>query len=299
MAIQRRLCKRCDKADGTVPIPDMPGDYLCQECYDGWMARCGDRPVPAVRRDFASHTATGGDTTGQAGDFSLVKDQNYAIRGIWLRNPDEAHDVYFLTMLATRMTLEHGARFPREYVAAVLAKQYRVVPNTENEAGGCFVMFGGAPAPGEQGKARDRGGRVVDVGMHNLHNAKELERILQTREVPRPVDSQPLPLASRLFGWLSRWPLARAVPRPGSQAGAGASKCAKCRKRLWLPPLQTVHAYSGAAIRKLGSQMLARPFGCGRCGGHYCWECCRMAALEKGIDALVCPGCGSDLGPNR
>jgi len=83
------------------------------------------------------------------GDFSLVKDQRGVFRGIWLRNPDEANDLYFLIMLTARIADEQGQSFPEEYIASVTAKQYLVVRNTYNDDGGCFVTFGGALAPGE------------------------------------------------------------------------------------------------------------------------------------------------------
>ncbi|MCX5812284.1 MAG: hypothetical protein NT178_07040 [Proteobacteria bacterium] len=85
-------------------------------------------------------------------DFSEVRDQNEVVRGIWLKNPHEANDIYFMTMLSARIA-NGGAKFPEEYQAAVLAKQYRIVPNTYNAVGGVFVMFGDSLAPGEKGSA--------------------------------------------------------------------------------------------------------------------------------------------------
>jgi hypothetical protein len=85
-------------------------------------------------------------------DFSEVRDQNEVVRGIWLKNPHEANDIYYMTMLSARIA-NSGAKFPGEYQAAVLAKQYRIVPNTYNASGGVFVMFGDALAPGEQAAA--------------------------------------------------------------------------------------------------------------------------------------------------
>ncbi len=82
-------------------------------------------------------------------DFSLVLDKDQVVSGIWLKNPNEANDIFFMTMLSARIANE-GAKFPKEYQAAVLAKQYRIVPNTQNASGGVFVMFGDALAPGEQ-----------------------------------------------------------------------------------------------------------------------------------------------------
>jgi len=83
-------------------------------------------------------------------DFSRVVDQKGVVRGIWLRDPKDANDIYLLSALAARVASEGGAQFPEEYTGAVLTKQYRIVCNTYNDAGGCFVMFGDALAPGEQ-----------------------------------------------------------------------------------------------------------------------------------------------------
>lgn len=54
-----------------------------------------------------------------------------------------------MTMLSARIASE-GSKFPEEYQAAVLTKQYRIVPNTFDASGGVFVMFGDALAPGEK-----------------------------------------------------------------------------------------------------------------------------------------------------
>lgn len=83
-------------------------------------------------------------------DFSKVRDQNEVVYGIWLKNPDKAKDIYFMIALSGRIAIEEGPKFPDEYQAAVLAKQYRVVPNTFDASGGVFVMFGDALAPGEK-----------------------------------------------------------------------------------------------------------------------------------------------------
>ena len=84
-------------------------------------------------------------------DFSAVRDQYEVVRGIWLKNPDEAKDIYFLSALVIRMCNE-DAKFPQDYSLEVLSKNYRIVPNNYNNVGGCFVMFGDALAPGEQKK---------------------------------------------------------------------------------------------------------------------------------------------------
>jgi hypothetical protein len=83
-------------------------------------------------------------------DYSEVRDQNDVVRGIWLKEPAEAKDIYLLSMLAARIA-DEGSNIPGEFIKAILAKQYRIVPNTYNAVGGCFVMFGDALAPGEKG----------------------------------------------------------------------------------------------------------------------------------------------------
>jgi hypothetical protein len=75
--------------------------------------------------------------------YSLVKDQDGGVCGIWLRDSAQAQDRDMLTMLL----IKHGASDNLE--ASVLAGDFRVVPNTYDDQGGCFVMFGSAPAPGE------------------------------------------------------------------------------------------------------------------------------------------------------
>ncbi|NIR04320.1 MAG: hypothetical protein GTN82_02720 [Candidatus Aminicenantes bacterium] len=75
--------------------------------------------------------------------YSLVKDQDGGICGIWLRDPAQAQDRNLLLMLL----IKHGAR--DNLGASVLAGDLRVVSNTYDDQGGCFVMFGSAPAPGE------------------------------------------------------------------------------------------------------------------------------------------------------
>lgn len=41
----------------------------------------------------------------------------------------------------------------REDLVHLLGAEYRVVPNTYDDQGGAFVMFGRRPAPGETGRA--------------------------------------------------------------------------------------------------------------------------------------------------
>lgn len=76
-------------------------------------------------------------------DYSLVKDETTGnIIGLWLRNPEDAQNRDLLSLLCAK----HG--LPLELLAEVLLGGYRVMPNTFDGAGGCFVMFGSAPTPG-------------------------------------------------------------------------------------------------------------------------------------------------------
>ena len=73
------------------------------------------------------------------GDYSFVKDQGGNVCGIWVREPSNAQNLVFLTTLL----LKHG------HSTDTLTGGYRVVPNSFDANGGCFVMFGSARAPGE------------------------------------------------------------------------------------------------------------------------------------------------------
>jgi hypothetical protein len=63
--------------------------------------------------------------------------------GLWLQDPGLARKQERLVMLAVAESL------PMDVYARIVDGDYRVVANTFDAAGGCFVMFGSAPAPGE------------------------------------------------------------------------------------------------------------------------------------------------------
>lgn len=75
-------------------------------------------------------------------DYSLVKDQSGDIIGVWLRNPALARDRNFLKALCTEKNLSDGV------YAAVYSGSYCIDPNTSDDRGGCFVIWGSTP-PGE------------------------------------------------------------------------------------------------------------------------------------------------------
>lgn len=86
-------------------------------------------------------------------DYRPVTDRSGHIHGVWVRDPNVAGDVQQLSALLLR------ENYSNEIVAWVSSGQYRVVPNTYDDAGGYFVMFGSAPAPGEK-PGHARGGRM-------------------------------------------------------------------------------------------------------------------------------------------
>lgn len=73
------------------------------------------------------------------GDFSFVKDQAGKVRGLWVRRPEDAQDQAYLMALFVRGGLS----------SAEILAGFRVVTNKVDSNGGCFVMLGSSPAPGE------------------------------------------------------------------------------------------------------------------------------------------------------
>ena len=71
-------------------------------------------------------------------DFSEVKDNNGNVCGLWLGNPRDANDHVYLTVLMMRLGV------PQDTCARVMGGDRRVVANTVDGRGGCFVMFGSA-----------------------------------------------------------------------------------------------------------------------------------------------------------
>lgn len=76
-------------------------------------------------------------------NYSFVRDQNNTICGIWFQNIGYAQNKEHLVMFAISESL------PMDIYVNLQEGNYRVVPNTYDKAGGCFVMFGSIPAPGE------------------------------------------------------------------------------------------------------------------------------------------------------
>ncbi len=92
------------------------------------------------------------------GDYLPIKDQTGIVRGIWLKDIDQAEDSDYLGMLVSRIAREQPKDvFPAEYTEECAAGRFKVFANHFNQSGGGFVMFGGHPAPG--GK-RGTSGRI-------------------------------------------------------------------------------------------------------------------------------------------
>jgi general secretion pathway protein A len=73
-------------------------------------------------------------------EHSLLKDSRGKVRGLWLSDSADPQDRRLIIALLTK----HGLP-----TATLLKHGYRVVPNKHDNAGGSFVMFGSATAPGE------------------------------------------------------------------------------------------------------------------------------------------------------
>ena len=74
------------------------------------------------------------------GDYAFVRDQTGEVLGVWLRIPKERE---WLEMLCIKHSLS------MDIFTIIMLGDYRVVSNTFDQKGGCFVMFGSSLAPGE------------------------------------------------------------------------------------------------------------------------------------------------------
>jgi len=95
------------------------------------LPRSSERPAPVKAEQ------------SKGADYSFVRDQTGKVHGIWLRDPQDTQKRELFMVLAIKHSL------PTEILGVVMLGDYRVVPNTFDGAGGCFVMFGSALAPGE------------------------------------------------------------------------------------------------------------------------------------------------------
>jgi len=81
-------------------------------------------------------------------EYSLVKDPNGGVIGVWLSNPTFAHNSTFLRALCIENKLSKGV------YAAVYSGNYRVESNTSDNRGGCFVIWGAIP-PSQSASLKD------------------------------------------------------------------------------------------------------------------------------------------------
>jgi hypothetical protein len=86
-------------------------------------------------------------------DYSFVKDPNGKIAGLWIKEIQYAANPAYLHSLLKK---HHGPQAEKqepvtdELLKLVLSQNFRIAANNFNKQGGCFVMFGGMPAPGEK-----------------------------------------------------------------------------------------------------------------------------------------------------
>ena len=79
-------------------------------------------------------------------DYSFVEDNAGIVHGIWLRDPSIADNPFTLIFILTKHKV-----LSAELTEAIMEERYRMVENRYDDAGGCFLMFGVTPAPGELG----------------------------------------------------------------------------------------------------------------------------------------------------
>ena len=89
-------------------------------------------------------------------DYSLVEYQSGEIIGVYLRNPALAQNRNLLKALCIEEKLSDGV------YAAVYSGSYRIEPNTSDDRGGCFVIWGGAHIWGRAG-TKEEGKEMVAV----------------------------------------------------------------------------------------------------------------------------------------
>ncbi|MBN1935730.1 MAG: hypothetical protein JW934_13765 [Anaerolineae bacterium] len=83
-------------------------------------------------------------------DYRLVTGPDGTAEGVWLRDAALAQDRLSLVFLLTKEGL------PEDLRVAAAAGDYRVVANSYDSSGGCFVMWGSLPVPGEQAAPAQR-----------------------------------------------------------------------------------------------------------------------------------------------
>ena len=85
-------------------------------------------------------------------DYSFVKDENENVCGFWFRNPDLILKDAVRQGRARHALLRAAAikhSLPEDVYAAIFMGDYRIVANNQDDKGGCFVLLGTIPRPGE------------------------------------------------------------------------------------------------------------------------------------------------------
>jgi len=117
--------------------------------------------------------------------FTLVKDKDGDICGFWFsdakpileahRQTEEMQGTRFVSQLQVNLlTLASMHSLPLDVYSAISKGDYRVVPNTFSDAGGCFVMLGSALAPGEFNRPEENFFKVL--GKQNKPEIVEIVR---------------------------------------------------------------------------------------------------------------------------
>jgi hypothetical protein len=109
-------------------------------------------------------------------DYSFVRDQSGTASGIWLRDPSTLEKEGSVEVLLSL----NASNLLDDY----LAKKYRIVNNEFDSQGGCFVMFGSAKAPGEDGsKAAGRSSKCfVAAAVYGSYTAPQVIALSEFRD---------------------------------------------------------------------------------------------------------------------
>ncbi len=86
-------------------------------------------------------------------DCSLLKNEG-AVCGVWIEDPETVNDRIALMKMVQKECRRKDAKFTDEIEYAIDNSEFRVISNTHDHRGGCFVMFDGTRAPGEGKKIK-------------------------------------------------------------------------------------------------------------------------------------------------
>lgn len=133
-----------DPAFGSATINAVTG----VACPDGTtrVASAGNDDCVLLSVPLEEHDLVPGQRPGPkppqrgTGNFASVRTPGGATVGLWFASTEQAHDRGLIEAILFREDLVH-----------LLGAEHRVVPNTYDDQGGSFVMFGHESAPGEAG----------------------------------------------------------------------------------------------------------------------------------------------------